>query len=366
MCALPPVSYAWARERSSFLGATARRRFGSYRFAALDGSSSPCNVYLRLSWLLCGLPLCCSWNSAVVGAPRPLCTGSWALCWLSMYPSWMLCCLLCLGSWALLVPLCDCPWALPCLRYLSGWLCYLLLCRLRGSVDSCARTRGRSCAPCAAACGSCAVYRGAARDGCPALCVVVLGCCVAPCLTTSGAPLFVRMSFLPCVLTALLRDGLAPFLFDSSLASQCRLSTEALGSRTPSDESPSCSSAGGRPHTQVPRVYPRVAVSALHLGTKVANSDRRSAASRALFAVSGPRSYLSRWRLLAIGMVPWCESHLRAFGTLWESMHCAVGSAARGWLRVCRAHPRPPAVVVHMGTVPLATIPGVFRRLPRH
>ena len=51
--------------------ATARGRFAAYRVVALDGSSSPCDVFLGLSWPLCGLLLCCSWGSAVAGAWAP-------------------------------------------------------------------------------------------------------------------------------------------------------------------------------------------------------------------------------------------------------------------------------------------------------
>ena len=61
-------AYAWALERSSSLGATAHGRFAAYRVAALDGSSSPCDVFLGLSWPLCGLVLCRSWGSTVASA----------------------------------------------------------------------------------------------------------------------------------------------------------------------------------------------------------------------------------------------------------------------------------------------------------
>ena len=169
-----------------------------------------------------------------------------------------------------------------------------------------------------------------------------------------------------CVLSALLAASLAPFLFESTLVSQCRLSAKAPRSGTLNDGSPSCRSAGGRPCTQVPRVYPRVAVPALRPGTRVADSDRRSTGSRALFEVSGPRSYLSPWQLPAMGIVPCCDSRLRGFGTLRESMCCAVGIVGRGWLRVRRPHPRPPTLAVHTGTVPLATILTVFRLVPGH
>ena len=169
-----------------------------------------------------------------------------------------------------------------------------------------------------------------------------------------------------CALTALLAAGLAPFLFKSTLVSHCRLSTEAPRSETVNDGSPSCRSAGGRPRTQVPRVYPRVALPALRLGTSVADSDRRSAGSHAPFEVSSPWSHLSPWQLPAMRIVPCCDSRLRGFGMLRESMYCVVGIAGRGWLPVRRPHPRPPALAVHTGTVPLATILRVFRLAPGH
>ena len=169
-----------------------------------------------------------------------------------------------------------------------------------------------------------------------------------------------------CVVTALLAAGLAPFLFESTLVSQCRLSAEAPGSQTLNDGSPSCRSAGDKPRTLVPRAYPRVAMPVLHPGTKVADSDRWSAGSRTLLEVSGPWSYLSPWPLLAMGIVPCCDSRLSGFGTLRKSMYCAVGIAGRGWLPVRRPHPRPPALAVHTGTVPLATILRVFRLVPGH
>ena len=62
------VADAWARERSFSLGVAARWRFAAYHVAALDGSSSPCDVFLGLFWLMCGLWRCCSWGSAVGGA----------------------------------------------------------------------------------------------------------------------------------------------------------------------------------------------------------------------------------------------------------------------------------------------------------
>ena len=51
---------------------------------------------------------------------------------------------------------------------------------------------------------------------------------------------------------------------------------------------------------------------------------------------------------------------------LRESMNSAVGVAGRGWLPVRCPHPRPVALAVHMGTVPLATILRVFRLVPGH
>ena len=129
---------------------------------------------------------------------------------------------------------------------------------------------------------------------------------------------------------------------------------------------PSCRCAGGRPRSRVPRVYPRVAMPALRLGTRVSDSDRRSARSRALLEVSGPRSYLSPWRLPAMGIVPCCDSRLRGFGTLRESVYCVVGIAGQGWLPVRCPHLRPLGLAVHTGTVPLATILRVFIPVPGH
>ena len=67
-----------------------------------------------------------------------------------------------------------------------------------------------------------------------------------------------------------------------------------------------------------------------------------------------------------MGIVPCCDSRHQGFGTLRESMYCAMGIAGRGWLPVRCPHPRSLALAVHTGTVPLATILRVFRLVPGH
>ena len=62
-------------------------------------------------------------------------------------------------------------------------------------------------------------------------------------------------------------------------------SAEAPRSLTLNDGLPCCRCAGGRPQTHVPRVYPCVAVPTSRPGTRVADSERRSAGSLALFDV---------------------------------------------------------------------------------
>ena len=219
MGALLPVAYIWARERSSSLGVTARGCFAACRVAALDGSSSPCNVFLGLSWPLCCLLLCCSWGSAIAGAWAP--GRSSAPCAtargrFAAYRSAALGCSVVSYAWArgrssaLLVGT-----SLPPLAF--------------------ARTCGRPCAP-AAAHGHCVAYRSTARDGCPALCVVVLGCCVAPCLAARGAPL--------------------------SLVSSRLRAHHAFG---------------GWPCALSLRVYPCVAVPDILRGTRVSHSERQIA-----------------------------------------------------------------------------------------
>ena len=181
--------------------------------------------------------------------------------------------------------------------------------------------------PCAAARGRCVAYRSAACDGCPDLCVVILGCCAAPSFVARGAPLSL-VSPRPCGLCPLLPASFAAFFFESTLVSHCRLSAEAPRSLTLNDVSPSCRSSGGSPRTQVPRVYPHVAVPALRPGTRVAYSDRQSAGSRAVFDVGGLWSYLSPWLLPTVGIVP------RRSVTSKKTL----GMVASGTVPVCTAH----------------------------
>ena len=47
-------------------------------------------------------------------------------------------------------------------------------------------------------------------------------------------------------------------------------------------------------------------------------------------------------------------------------MYFSVGIAGRGWLPVRCPDPRPLALAVHTGSVPLATILRVFRLVPGH
>ena len=297
----------------------------------------------------------------------PLCDGSWALRCLSLCRPWPLHCHLCLGSWALLGPLCDCSCVVSAI--FPGGRAASCSCRLWGSADAYARTHGCSCAPCAAAHGYCVADRSAVRDGFRALCVVILCYCVAPCLVALGASLSLVSS---CLRAQRSSAGyprcLSLRIYPRVTVPAIRRGTKVSDSerRIATSRPPSCRSAGGRPCSRVPPVDPRIAVPALRLGTKVSDSDCRSAGSRALLEVSGPRSYLSPCRLPAMGIVPCCDSRHRGFGTLRESMYCAVGIAGRGWLPVPCPHPRPLTLAVHTGTVPLATIPRVFKLVPGH
>ena len=164
--------------------------------------------------------------------------------------------------------------------------------------------------------------------------------------------------------------GRALVLFESTLVSQCRLPAKAPGSLTLHSgppllfcRQPSCRSAGSRPRTQALRVYPRVAVPAWRQGTRVTDSDCRSARSRSCaFCHFTPAGHNSGRRLSEALSCPYSPRRLH-FG---RSMYCPVGIAGRGWLPVRCPHRHPPALAVHTGSVLLATILRVVILVPGH